>query len=314
VSQSKLLMWDGRRDTLHNQILGPIESEVEMNSSRLFVAQQVFARHKAGYEEIFGSMPPLGDASRFPKLAAADTGCPRLDAKSKCATPVRGAPGDRREFDALARGDQEAVTRVVVNLGKAIAAYERLLTCGAGRFDRFLHGDASAMSPAEQRGAALFVGKARCVECHSGPFMSDEKFHNVGMKPSVVATVFYDVGDEGALKGLGLAKADPLNAEGHFSDGNDGRLPAALDARLTGSFRTPRLRCVSRRPSFMHTGQLRTLDLVVSFFNRGGDRYGYPGKNELVPLGLTPQEREDLAAFMATLDGPGPSADLLGPP
>jgi len=314
VGQSKLLMWDGRRDTLHNQILGPIESEVEMNSSRLLVAEKVFARHRAEYEAIFGAMPPLQDAARFAPLAATQAGCARLDAKSKCSLPQRGAPGDRQEFDRLKPADQEAVTRVVVNVGKAIAAYERLLACGSGRFDRFMHGDATALSRADQRGAALFVGKARCIACHSGPFFSDEQFHNVGLKPAYVATVFHDIGDEGALKGLTLAKADPLNAQGRFSDGDDGRLPTVLEARLQGAFRTPRLRCASQRPSLMHTGQLRTLEQVVSFFNRGGDRFGYPGENELRPLALTPRERSDLVAFMASLDGPGPSADLLGPP
>lgn len=314
VGQSRLLMWDGRRDTLHNQILGPIESEVEMNSGRLLVAEKVFARYRPAYEAIFGPMPPLDDRGRFAPLAANEAGCAHLDAKSKCTSPVRGAPGDGKEFDGLTREDQEAVTRVVMNVGKAVAAYERLLVCGTGRFDRFMHGNVTALSRSEQRGAALFVGKGQCVACHSGPFLSDEEFHNVGLKPAYVATVFHDVGDEGALKGLTLAKGDPLNAQGRFSDGDDGRLPAALSARLEGAFRTPRLRCASRRPSFMHTGQLRTLEQVVSFFNRGGDRFGYLGKSEVVPLGLTAEERSDLVAFMASLDGPGPAEDLLGPP
>jgi hypothetical protein len=64
----------------------------------------------------------------------------------------------------------------------------------------------------------------------------------------------------------------------------------------------------------MHTGQLRTLDEVVSFFNRGGDPYGYPGTNELTPLGLGARERRDLVAFVASLDGPGPAPELLVPP
>jgi hypothetical protein len=64
----------------------------------------------------------------------------------------------------------------------------------------------------------------------------------------------------------------------------------------------------------MHTGQIRALDDVVAFFNRGGDRYGYPGKNELAPLALSPRERADLVAFVESLDGPGPAPELLSPP
>src|SRR5207302_1230014 len=125
----------------------------------------------------------------------------------------------------------------IVNVGKAIGAYERLLTCGASRFDRWMRGDATALSQVEQRGAALFVGKARCSECHAGPYFSDEKFHNVGMKPTLVATVFLDANDQGASAGLALASNDPLNAKGSFSDGYDGRLPPTLDPKLGGAFR-----------------------------------------------------------------------------
>jgi cytochrome c peroxidase len=127
----------------------------------------------------------------------------------------------------------------------------------------------------------------------------------------LVATVFIDMDDRGASAGLADALADPLNSKGVFSDGDDGRLPLALDASLEGAFRTPKLRCLSKRPSFMHTAQLRTLQEVVSFFDRGGDAVGYPGTNELTPLGLSDGERADLVAFLLALDGPGPDAELL---
>jgi cytochrome c peroxidase len=316
LGQSRVLMWDGRHDAMYNQVFGPIESGVEMNGSRLYAAQQLFALHRAEYEAIFGPMPPLGDSNRFPQLTAVQTGCEALDpvTVTRCAAQVRGAPGDGGPFDGLAPGDRDAVTRVIVNLGKAIGAYERRLTCGASRFDRWMQGDATALSRPEQRGAILFVGKGKCAGCHGGPFLSDEKFHNVGLKPTLVATVFLDANDEGASVGLALTMTDPLNVKGAFSDGDDGRLPTSLDPGLKGAFRTPRLRCSSKRPSFMHTGQLRALDEVVSFFNRGGDPYGYPGTNELMPLGLSTRERADLVAFLSSLDGPGPAAELLAPP
>jgi cytochrome c peroxidase len=314
VGQSRLLMWDGRRDALYNQAFGPIESEVEMNSSRLFAAEQVFLSHRVEYESIFGAMPALSDPARFPPLSAVETGCGQLDPKNKCGARLHGVPGDGAEFDGIAADDQDAVTRVVVNVGKALGAYERLLTCGPSRFDAWVQGDGAALTAAEQRGAALFVGRARCNTCHSGPFFSDEKFHDVGLKPATVATVFIDLNDEGAGKGLALALTDPLNVKGRFSDGDDGRLPEAVGPAMTGAFRTPRLRCVSKRPSFMHTGQFRTLDEVVAFLGRGGDRFGYLGKSELSPLDLSVQERSDLVLFLRSLDGPGPTPELLGPP
>jgi cytochrome c peroxidase len=313
VGQSRLLMWDGRRDSLFSQVFGPLESAVEMNSSRLYAAEQIFLHYKAEYEAIFGALPPLDDA-RFPVLSALETGCSKLDSASRCEGTPRGAPGDGAEYDALSTADQTAVTRVWVNVGKAIGAYERRLSCGSGRFDAFVQGDEQALTRAEQRGAALFVGKGHCRDCHSGPYLSDEQFHNVGLQPQVVATVFLDANDAGASQGLLIAQQDDLNAAGPYSDGDDGRLPKKLATSLLGAFRTPRLRCVAGRPSFMHTGQLLTLGEVVDFFARGGDHFGFPGESELFALELSPRERADLVAFLGTLSGPGPSQELLSPP
>jgi cytochrome c peroxidase len=304
VGQARAVMWDGRRDALYNQPFGPLENPLEMNSSRLYVAQQVAARYRAEYEAIFG---PLPDLSRTPALDAGRTGCDQLpQARPTC----HGKPGDGAEYDGLSAAEKEAVTRVVVNFGKAIGAYERLLTCGQGRFDRFMHGDRAAMNASEQRGAALFVGKGRCVRCHAGPFFSDQKFHNVGLRPAPVAVVFVDSDDPGAARGLAEALADPLNTRGKFSDGDDGRLAAPTPAD-TGSFRTPGLRCISRHPSFMHTAQLTRLSDVIAFFDAGGHPVGYPGSNELEPLNLSEQERGDLEAFFGALEGAGPRAELL---
>src|SRR6185503_17880308 len=110
AAQSKLLMWDGRRDTFYGQAFGVLESEVEMNSSRLYAAQQVFRNHRAEYEAIFGALPPLDDSTRFPTLTATQTGCRQLDRDNKCVGNRRGGPGDGAEFDKLSADDQDAVT------------------------------------------------------------------------------------------------------------------------------------------------------------------------------------------------------------
>jgi cytochrome c peroxidase len=314
VGQSRLVTWDGHRDALYAQPFGVIESGVEMNSSRLYAAEQLFQTHRAEYEQLFGALPPLDDTSRFPALTALETGCRQLDGETKCVGVPRGTPGDGADFDGMSADDQTAVTRVVVNVGKALGAYERLLSCGSSRFDAWIQGDASALDDSEQRGARLFVGKAHCSDCHSGPFLTDEKFHNVGLKPAVVATVFLDADDVGAANGFTELQSDPLNVQGAFSDGDDGRDPTNIGPEMQGAFRTPKLRCSASRPSFMHTAQLRSLDDVVSFFDRGGDSGGYPGTSEIKPLNLTADERSDLVAFLKALDGPGPDATLLVAP
>jgi cytochrome c peroxidase len=315
VGQTKLVMWDGRRDALYNQIFEVIESPVEMNSSRLFVAQQLSRFHKKEYEAIFGRLPDFLDPTEYPQIQAEQAGCePRgVDPKPVCDGTTHGMPGDGGAFDHLSESKQEAATRAVVNMGKALASYQRKLACGAGRFDAWANGDTNAMSNSELRGLKLFVGKAACVQCHSGPYLSDQKFHNVGLIPRTVAVVFRDTLDDGAYSGIGAALTDPLNSRGKFSDGDDGRLPVAPGKELRGAYKTPMLRCVSRRLTFMHTGQLTDLGAVVDFFDKGGSPHNLIGQNEHKPLGLSSAEKSDLLQFLQALDGPGPAAQLLRP-
>ena len=317
VGQARLLMWDGRRDALYNQVFGPLESVVEMNSSRLYEAEQIYGKYQSDYEAIFGPMPPLADPLQFPQLSAQLTGCQpknHTDPQPTCDGTFHGMPGDGAEFDSLSTTQQTAVTTVIVNAGKAIGAFERLLTCGATPFDAWMHGTAGAISRAAQRGAALFVGKAGCSTCHAGPFMSDQQFHDVGLVARQVQQAFVDSQDDGAATGVAAALVDPLNTLGAFSDGNDGRLPAAVTPAMEGAFRTPILRCVSKRPTFMHTGQLGTLAKVVAFFSDGGSPYGYFGNNEIHPLGLSDLEQSDLVAFLESLEGPGADPKYLQAP
>jgi cytochrome c peroxidase len=299
VGQLRSLMWDGRHDAAFNQPFTPIEDAFEFNSSRLFVAQELTRSYRAELEAIFGPLPSL---AHLPLLPAAEAGCselPRDPAKRECPRP--GA-------------DDAAATRIVVNMGKAIQAYTRELHCGRSRFDRWMDGDATALDAEEQAGALLFVGKASCNRCHSGPYFSDQRFHNVGLRPDFRFFIG-NFPDPGASVGLARMLADPLNARGVFSDGYDRRHEPFLEpAELVGAFRTPNLRCVSRRPSFMHTGQLRSLEDVVAFFDRGGSRKQYLGRSELVPLGLSREERAALVAFLRALDGDGPDPALLVPP
>jgi cytochrome c peroxidase len=315
VGFAPLFNWDGRRDSLWSQALGVIESDAEYNSSRLFVAQQIFRLHRAEYEAIFGALPALDDAVRFPQLTPETAGCIQELTSSGVNFICRGKPGDGADYDGLSAGDQHAVTEVAVNVTKAIAAYVRVLRCGPSRFDAWLDGDAQALSASEQRGAQLFVARGKCASCHSGPNLTDGQFHNVGLSPAPVAVAFVDMDDRGAAEGLAAALEDPLSTSGAHSDGDRNALPDAVADEHEGAFRTPTLRCMSQRPSFMHTGQIRTASQVVAFFNRGGDPPGnYPGSNELTPLDLSERDRADLVAFMAALEGRGPDAALRTAP
>jgi cytochrome c peroxidase len=298
VGHETLLTWDGRRDAGYNQPFAVIESAAEFNSSRLFVAQQIAALYADDYEAVFG---PLPDLSAFDPIVAADAGCAEL---TEFPAPSCPKPGH----------DDPQVIRVIVNFGKALHAYQRLLSCGSSRFDAWMHGDADALTVEEKAGAVLFVTKGKCDTCHSGPYLTDHQFHNVGVAAS--DSLFTPkVEDLGASVGLATALNDPLNSASPSSDGSDGRLDGFPDpSSLLGAFRTPGLRCVGRRPSFFHAGQYRSLVDVVAFFDRGGAPAGYSGTSEIAALGLTAEERAQLVAFLHALAGPGAEDRWVEPP
>ena len=314
VAFAPLFNWDGRRDAIWNQALGVMESNREFNSGRLFVAEQLIRKYRTEYEAIFGPLPPFDGHTGYTQLTSETTGCVEVNTSKGSQFVCRGAPGDSGEYESLATDDKKIVTRAAVNACKALEAYVRQLRCGASRFDAWLDGDTSALSRSEQRGAALFVGRAGCVSCHSGSRLTDDAFHNVGLSPAVVAVAIQDTDDRGAAQGIADALNDPMSTAGPFSDGDRHALPSTPGPELEGAFRTPGLRCGAEHPSFMHTGQLATLEQVVAFFDRGGDPSGhYPGTNELSAIGLLPREQADLVAFLGALSGPGPDAGLLAP-
>jgi cytochrome c peroxidase len=86
-------------------------------------------------------------------------------------------------FDCMELADRVAINRVWVNFAKAIAAYEYTLISVDTPFDAWVASDFQSddLGASAQRGAALFVGKAACTACHSGPMMTDDELHNTGV-------------------------------------------------------------------------------------------------------------------------------------
>ena len=157
-------------------------------------------------------------------------------------------------------------------IAQAIAAYERTILSGNSPYDRFVAAaDKGALSAEQQKGLALFNGKARCVVCHAGPNLTDNRFHNIGVgtqKPEVDA----------------------------------GRMKVTKDAKDWAAFKTPTVRNIARTAPYMHDGSEPTLAAVVEYYNRGGT----PNKNLdplMQPLGLSAEEKQALVAFLTAVDG-----------
>ena len=67
------------------------------------------------------------------------------------------------------------------DIWRAIAAFERTIIQPDTPFDNYMRGDELALSPDAIAGMELFTGKAACIQCHTGPLLTDQKFHNIGV-------------------------------------------------------------------------------------------------------------------------------------
>ena len=185
----------------------------------------------------------------------------------------------------------------------ALSAYLKTLRSRDVPFDRYLKGDRGAISAEAKRGLALFQGKAKCIQCHHGPMLSDGKFHELGLPPNrdIFKTPERHITFRRFFKTLGLPEYAGLRED-------VGRYAITKQAEDWGRFRTPTLREVSATAPYMHDGSLATLEDVVDFYDRGG---GEGTKTSVLgPLGLSGQEKSDLVEFLKTLSG----APLSGAP
>ncbi len=367
-----LLYWNGRVDSLWAQAVAVSESFVSMNGNRLSIGWTILDKYKNAYELVFKETPlPFGQESSAAQRALLQENgrckrgvgdeCPPAvchetagsDASMQCVPrfPMAGRPGtkmgcqldDRSEpfgdaYDCMTDADKESITRVLVNFGKAIAAYEYSLVSRNSAFDLFVaEGPRSTkLSPAAQRGARLFVGKADCVECHSTPLFSNGEFENVAV-PQVGPGVptESDCPESGvcdcvngknclpwgAWDGLSKLKSNGFRRDSHWSDDPNDKSRAewvalTLDSSLKGAWRTPSLRDVALTAPYMHNGIFKTLAEVVHHYNQGGDRsdvVGSPAK-QMQPLGLSDIEQADLVAFLESLTGAALPAALIQTP
>lgn len=297
------LLWDGRADSVWRQPLYALENGREMDFTRTDVALFVASELGADYEAVFGALPSLE------------------------GVPAHVRPGDPA-WDGLDAEKQDAVQRVFVNVGKAIEAYERRLTCADTRFDQWARGEVE-LSDAEARGAARFVDSG-CILCHSGPAFSDGAFHNLGLVRSTDAEI-----DRGREVGLAVLLDDPLNGAGAYSDdpaaGAERLAQAAQETGTLGAFRTASLRGVTQRARFGHLGDHTSLeDFIQDTYRRGGR--GGPGRGDrdgdgdgngagivgtldpiLDEVNLDGGDAAEIVAFLRTLECPQVESTLLVP-
>ena len=261
TAYSPWLYWDGRRDSLWSQALSPLEDSSEHAINRLTTIAIVV--EDKDYWKMYKAL--FGEAS--------------------------------------------GVDTMFSNIGKAIAAFERTVMPTPSRFDRYVAavvaGDeelqAELFTAEEVRGLRLFIGAANCTQCHNGPLLTNNEFHNTGLLNFVG-----EVPDKGRVAGVREVLGHPFNCRSAHSD-DPMKACAELDfartgADLIGAFRTPSLRNLEDTAPYGHKGQVATLAEMLAHYNDAPD--AMIGHNEAEPLGLNARELQHLEAFLKTLNAP----------
>lgn len=259
--------WDGHKDSTWSQAQDPLLTAGEIGSSMTIVRQVLGTRYASDFASLFG-------------------------------------------YDVSTDTDDR---RVLSAYGKALGAYVASLQwAGPSSFDaalaRYLEAVKQGRAAADPLHAGLktFV-RAGCIRCHSGPSLSDEQFHNVGL---------FDAGDVPASRGgraVGFAEAaaDPMNGASLYSDDvstGAAKLEAARAsgaAHALGAFRTPSLRGVAHLRAFFHRGSVTSLRDVIDFFDRGGDPDGsFLGRRDpaMTSLALSDPEKQALVHLLDLMD------------
>jgi cytochrome c peroxidase len=242
-SHARWQFWDGRADTLWMQALGPFENGKEFASSRLYVVRQIEASYKAEYDAVFGAKHPFPDLSGVALQS--------------------GKPGDAA-YDALSQANRDAITRVFVDVGKAIAAFERTLRVLPNALDRYAGGDTTALQGKQRQALDQFF-HIGCIQCHWGPRLTDDAFHNLRF-PTGRQDGLPDQGRAAVL--LGLATAEFV-ATSKWSDAPQAAKPLLFTVAppsMVGAFKTPTLRGVSTSFPYGHGGGFAVLSDVAKHY------------------------------------------------
>ena len=163
-----------------------------------------------------------------------------------------------------------------VQIGKAIAQYERTIISANSKFDKYLLGQ-TTLTIQEEEGFNIFMDEERgdCFHCNgneNNPLWTDNKFHNNGLDNN-----FSDLG-------LGAVTGNP----------ND-----------NGKFKTPSLRNLEFTAPYMHDGRFNTIDEVINHYSEGlQDSQTVDPLMKMVSQGgvqLSFEEKANLKAFLLTL-------------
>jgi cytochrome c peroxidase len=306
---NKLQFWDGRGLSLEDQAQGPVGNNLEMFAGKADAWLEAVTRIRAkpeymsAFRAVFGHAPTRDSAAKaiatYERTVLLGTG---IQDRAELAMRKRVIEEETGKFELK---PEDYVATLKAELSSKSAALKDIGLEDEGKVD--------AAAKSLFNGRTLFFGKARCSNCHTGDVYSDGAFHNIG---------------------VGVVNGElPLAEFGRFM-----RLPTGhKDTAAVGAFKTPGLRGLLQTAPYMHSGEEKTLEAVVDFYDKGGNVNPYlsekmrdtaaeatylrarnsgaplptgvatfgASKTPIIPfkLNLTATEKADLVLFLKALNG-----------
>ncbi len=213
-----------------------------------------------------GRAPNLKEQAKGPVQAGVEMN----NSPDRVEATLKSIPGYVSQFAKAFPKAKDTVT--FDNMATAIAAFEATLVTPDAPFDRYLKGDAKALTAQQKKGLATFVDSG-CASCHSGVNLGGNSFQK-----------------------FGVAKAPPESAR---PEGDKGREKVTSNSDDAFAFRVPTLRNTALTAPYFHTGKVRSLEEAVRVM----------GESQLGRT-FSDAETADIVAFLGSLTGKQPQVTL----
>lgn len=179
-----------------------------------------------------GRASTLAEQASGPMMNPVEMGMPGPEA---VLAYLHSRPGYVQQFQKAYPGTKDPV--VMANVTDAIAAFESGLITPS-RWDKYLHGDAGALTGGEKEGLRVFL-RSGCAACHAGQGLGGNSYQQLG------------------------AYRDWPNQQSDL-----GRMAGTHHAADRLYFKVPLLRNVTETGPWFHDGHVKTIDEAVRLMGR----------------------------------------------
>jgi len=171
------------------------------------------------------------------------------DIRNEVLRRINNVPEYRKRFGKIFPAVRDGGPITFDMFGLAIAEFEFSVVFADAPIDQFARGQKNALTDEQKKGALLFFGKARCVDCHKVSGSANEMFSDFSQHVIGVPQIAPAVGN---VPFDGPAQNEDFGLE-----------------QITGNsldrykFRTSPLRNVALQPAFFHNGAFTRLEDAI---------------------------------------------------